>query len=145
MGMEIKFQSSNEHYVADACVAWCFDDRFTPLMGEFLKQFSHLDVVKVAGGAKALAGGPSPERDFVLGQIKASVRLHATKRIILMVHIDCGAYGGSKVFNNDMAQEKTHHEKELAVAVAFLNQEISGISILCVLADFDGLYEVPTV
>lgn len=141
MEQEIKFESAKEHYIADACVAWCFDDRFTPLMGEFLKQFPHSDVVKVAGGAKALAGGPSPERDFVLGQIKASIRLHATKKVVLMVHIDCGAYGGSKVFGNDMAQEKPHHEKELAAARAFLNKEIPDAPASCILADFDGLYE----
>ena len=134
--------SSKDHYVADACVLWCFDDRFTPLMNDFLKSFGHSDVVKSAGGAKALAGGASPERDFVLGQIQASIRLHATKEIILMLHMDCGAYGGSKSFGNDHAKEQAHHEAELAVAREFLAAQIPGVPVRCVIADFDGLYEI---
>ena len=68
----VKFDSSKEHYTADACVVWCFDDRFYKLLKAFGKQegFAHIDLVKVAGGAKALAGDASPDRDFVLNQIK---------------------------------------------------------------------------
>ena len=94
----LDFKTDSAHYSADVCLAWCFDDRFTPVMHELLKQFGHADVVKSAGGAKALAGGESPERDFVFNQIAASIRLHAAKEIVLMVHVDCGAYGGSKAF-----------------------------------------------
>jgi carbonic anhydrase len=32
--------------------------------------------------------------EFVLEQIRKSIRLHGTRRVILMVHSDCGAYGG---------------------------------------------------
>jgi hypothetical protein len=52
----------------------------------------HPDPIKIAGGAKCLAS-PEPEsdREFVLDQIRKSMRLHETKRVILMVHSD-GAY-----------------------------------------------------
>ena len=138
----LDFTTSKDHYTADACVLWCFDDRFTPLMNEFLKTFSHSDVVKSAGGAKALAGAASPERDFVLSQVQASIRLHATKEIILMIHMGCGAYGGSKVFDNDTAKEQAHHEGELTKARVFLAEQIPGAPVRCVIADFDGLYEI---
>lgn len=138
----LDLQLSKDHYIADVCVAWCFDDRFTSLMNEFLKQFPHSDVVKIAGGAKALAGGASPERDFVLGQIQASIRLHATKEIVLMVHMDCGAYGGSKVFDNDEAKEQAHHTEELVKARDFLAQQIPGVPVRCVIADFGGIYRI---
>lgn len=141
----VKFDSPKEHYTANACVVWCFDDRFYKLLKAFGKQekFGHIDLVKVAGGAKALADGPSPERDFILDQIKKSVMLHATKRVILMLHRDCGAYGGSKNFPGGAGAERTELVKQLHQAQDFVKKELSDVAGLVVdacFADFDGLY-----
>ncbi len=137
------FQSPREHYAAQACVVWCFDDRFYKLLKAFGKQngLKNIDLVKVAGGAKALAGGPSPERDFVLNQVKTSIRLHGAKRVILMLHRDCGAYGGSKNFENGDVERK-NHETQLRAAKDFLADEIPGVAVDAYFADFDGLYEI---
>ena len=53
---------------------------------------AHSDPIKVAGGAKCLAS-PQREgdREFFLERIRPSMSLHGTKRVILMVHSDCGA------------------------------------------------------
>jgi len=99
-------------------------------------------LVKIAGGAKALAGEPSPDRDFVLNQIKISARLHGTKRVVLMLHRDCGAYGGSKSFT-DADTEKEELMKQLHQAQDFVKKAMSDIEGLTVdvgFADFDGLY-----
>jgi hypothetical protein len=120
---------------------WCFDDRFSDLLGEFSKEFKNFDLIKIAGGAKALAGDDSSERDFVLDQIKTSVRLHGTKSIVLMLHRDCGAYGGSKSFA-DEDSEKIHFESQLANAKNFLTSEISDVPIDIYFAEFDGLYSI---
>jgi carbonic anhydrase len=143
MGPFVKFESSKEHYMADACVVWCFDDRFYKLLKAFGKQegFAHIDLVKIAGGAKALAGEASPDRDFVVNQIKTSVRLHGTKRIILMLHRDCGAYGGSKSFP-DADSERTYFEGQLRVTREFMTGEIASVPIDAYFADFDGLYHI---
>lgn len=142
----VKFDSQKEHYTADACVVWCFDDRFYKLLKAFGKQerFDHIDLVKVAGGAKTLAGDASPDRDFVLGQIKTSVRLHGTKRVVLMLHRDCGAYGGSKSFTDAVA-EKAELIKQLHQAQDFVKQalhEVDGLTVDACFADFDGLYKI---
>ena len=44
---------SKDHYTADACIVWCFDNRFWPAFEEFLKskQVRHFDPVMVAGGS----------------------------------------------------------------------------------------------
>ena len=123
---------------------WCFDDRFYKLLKAFGKQegFRNIDLVKIAGGAKALAGDASSDRDFVLGQIKASGRLHGTKRVVLMLHRDCGGYGGSKSFAN-ADTEKAELMKQLHQAQDFVKREMSGVESLvvdAVFADFDGLY-----
>jgi len=136
------FTSSRDHYEADACVVWCFDDRFYKLLKAFGKHvgFNHIDLVKVAGGAKALAEDDSSERNFVLSQILASIRLHGTKKIILMLHRDCGAYGGSKQFSNS-EQETAYYEDRLRTAKNFVSKEVS-IPVEAYFADFDGLREV---
>jgi hypothetical protein len=141
MERKISFQSSADHYVADACIVWCFDDRFSDLLGEFSKTFKNSDLVKIAGGAKALAGGPTFERDFVLNQIKTSIKLHGTKRIALMLHRDCGAYGGSKSFV-DTDAELNSQKDQLSAAKNFLSSEISDIPVDLYFADFDGLYAI---
>ena len=141
MELSVKFESPKEHYTADACVVWCFDDRFYKLLKAFGKQekFGHIDFVKIAGGAKALAGDASPDRDFVLNQIKTSARLHETKRVILMLHRDCGAYGGSKNFANVDA-EREELVKQLHRAQDFVKKELSDLTVEACFADFDGLY-----
>jgi hypothetical protein len=138
----VTFESSKEHYIAGAVVVWCFDDRFYKLLKAFGKQreFKNIDLVKVAGGAKALAGDTSPDRDFILGQIKASIRLHDTKGVVLMLHRDCGAYGGSKHFS-DGSVEQEYYFSQLKKAKEFLMTEIA-IPIETYFADFDGLSQV---
>ena len=143
----VNFKTNPEHYHADACVVWCYDDRFYKLLKKFGKRqdFKNIDLVKIAGGAKALAAGSEDDvmataaRDFVIGQIKASVRLHAAKRIILMLHLDCGAYGGSKSFA-DTAVEREHYAADLRAARDFVRKEVPAVPVDAYFADFDGLY-----
>ena len=136
------FDSSKEHYFGAVCILWCFDDRFSALLQALIKgrEIKNADVVESAGGAKALASPAGPERDFVLTQIKLSVKLHGTKKTILMLHMDCGGYGGSGTFNNDRDAEMKHHDAELSAARAFLLREIPEMEVECLIADFDGLY-----
>lgn len=92
----IAHKTDMAHVSADACIVWCFDPRFTELLHAFVasQNFKHYDLIKIAGGAKDLAGQTkSPSKDFVIDQIGKSIRLHDPKRIILMAHTNCGAYG----------------------------------------------------
>jgi carbonic anhydrase len=82
------------------------------------------------------------DREFVLEQIRKSVRLHGTRRVILMLHSDCGAYGGLAVgFAGDAAAEAAHHERELQLAAANLRAAIPGIEVQGYFVDFDGIWE----
>src|ERR1700735_3886198 len=110
------FDAPRAQYVCDAAIVWCFDNRFQDGFAKFLKRngvvFS--DPIKIAGGAKALASpAQETEREFVLDQIRTSIRLHRTQLEILMVLSDCGAYGGLAAFNDDPRAEAEHHEAEL--------------------------------
>ncbi len=140
------FDAPREKYQCDAAVIWCFDNRFQLGLTRYLKRIGIInsDPIKIAGGAKSLA---SPEheadREFVLEQIRKSIRLHGTTRVALMLHSDCGAYGGlAGGFNGDVRTEASHHEDELRRAAAFLKEAIPDVRVLAYFVDFDGVWEV---
>ena len=127
------FDAPREKYHCDAAILWCFDNRFELGFRKFLKRIAVInsDPIKIAGGAKVLA---SPEREadreFVLEQIRKSMRLHGTRRVILMLHSDCGAYGGlDGGFGGNTAAEAAHHERELYRAAVNLKAAIPTIDV----------------
>ena len=140
------FDAPREKYHCDAAVIWCFDNRFHLGLTKYLKRLGvvNADPIKIAGGAKALASpeGES-EREFVIGQIRKSIHLHGTRRVILMLHSDCGAYGGlAGAFGGDARAEALHHEHELYRAARFLGEAIPGVEIQGYFVDFEGIWAV---
>lgn len=140
------------HYKAQACIVWCFDDRFSKALDSFAKSchFDNFDLVKVAGGAKVLAiPGDSSEKDFILRQIKTSISLHKTDIVVIMTHSDCGAYGGLKSFGNNEETEKRFHEEELRSALAFLRAALlsdesipKNVSVEAIFVDFENIFRI---
>jgi carbonic anhydrase len=117
--------STKDHYTADVCIVWCFDARFSSLYDAFIKErgYGQIDLVKIAGGAK--------ETDFIIDQIGKSIKLHHTPHVVLMVHNECGAYGGST--------DPIFYEAELKKAADRVREAFPDITIEPVFADFDGL------
>jgi hypothetical protein len=153
----VPFESLKDHYTAAACIFWCYDARFGKLFDAFLaarglsKDVAKVDEVKGAGGAQALAlgagdeanGANSPDREVAASQLRKSIALHKTERVILMLHMDCGGYGGSKAFNNDHRAEWDHHVAELAKAASFVRATFPEIKETeSWIADFDGIRKV---
>jgi len=68
------------------------------------------------------------------------MRLHRTTRIVLMVHSDCGAYGGLQAFGGDEESEAAHHEAELRAAEQFLKSNVPAIDVECVYLRFTGVW-----
>ena len=138
------FDAPRDRYVCDAAIVWCFDNRFETGFRKFLKRsgVEYWDAIKIAGGTKCLA---SPEletdRDFVLNQIRISMRLHQTKRVILMLHSDCGAYGGLEAFPNPEA-ERANHRAELRKAAEVVNNAIPGLTVDGYFVDFEGVWHM---
>jgi hypothetical protein len=137
------FDAPRDPYECDAAIVWCFDNRFELGFRKFLQRSGvvNSDPIKIAGGAKSLAS-PSVEsdREFVIEQIRTSIRLHNTRRVILMLHSDCGAYGGLASFQNDAVAERLHHRAELRRAVAILRSAIPGLTIDPYFVDFEGVW-----
>ena len=139
------FDSPAEPYIADAAVLCCFDHRISTAVRKFLKKqaIERPDMVIVAGGAKTLASPRNDfERDFILEQVRMTIRLHQTKRVLVMSHSDCATYGGLAHFNGDRDAEAAHHRAELLRAGDLLTTNFPGISVEPYFVKFDGVWEV---
>lgn len=137
------FDSQTDLYRADACVVSCFDARFELVTRKFLKKRGiwWADPFKIAGGAKTFASpADESERSFALEQVRTSMRLHGTHRVMLMVHSDCGAYGGLRAFDGNEELEAANHETELRAAAQFLKSSIPAIEVECYYLKFNGVW-----
>ena len=141
----LHFTSQTERYKCEAAVVWCFDNRFELVLRKLLKRLrvTYFDPIRIAGGTKYLAS-PQHERDreFVLDQIRISMRLHETKSVILMLHSDCGAYGGLAAFENNSEKEAQHHCLELRRAASYLLSQIPELAVQPFFVDFEGVWEI---
>jgi len=89
------------------------DFRFMKGIRGFLDQNNltgDCDLVSIAGAMKSVSDPDAPisEKEFVLKQIGLSHDLHQIKHLILMHHLDCGAYGGSSAFESIEAEHERH-------------------------------------
>ncbi|HEY6305801.1 MAG TPA: carbonic anhydrase [Candidatus Angelobacter sp.] len=147
MNKVFHFDSPRERYKCEAAVVWCFDNRFELVLRKLLKRLAvgYFDPIRIAGGTRYLASSQSEDeasRRFVLEQIRISMRLHETKTVILMLHSDCGAYGGLAAFAEDAAKEAQHHSQELQRASSYLLSQIPELTVKPYFVDFEGVWEI---
>jgi carbonic anhydrase len=139
------FTSPTQRYKCEAAVIWCFDNRFELVLRKLLKRLGveYFDPIRIAGGTKYLAA-PEHEydREFVLEQIRISMRLHQTHTVILMLHSDCGAYGGLAAFGGDPEKEARHHCLELQRATSYLLSQIPELTVKPFFVDFEGVWDI---
>ena len=137
--LTLEYKVTSEHYTADACIVCCIDDRFTPMLKRFARQKGYLkiDWIKVAGGAKDF-DDTSTVHAYLRKQIVKSLELHHTKRVDIVIHTDCGAYGGD---NNDVFSV-TELERIRSEIKTELHENGYDVSVVAYLATFNGLYEV---
>src|SRR5215470_11061988 len=141
MRKRLHFDAPSLPYVTDACVIVCFDHRYGNTWRKFLKRMGTrvTDTIVIAGGAKPLASCEDEAgKRFVLEQIKVSVRLHGTGRVILIAHADCGAYGGISAFGGSASAEAEHHWQELERAADAVRAALPALQIECYFMNFDG-------
>lgn len=91
----------------------CMDFRLVKTLQDWAKKQGlegDFDLVSLGGSAMNIVD--VVRRDFMFKQLEISVGLHHAKRVILINHQDCGAYGGSEAFESAEA-EKAKHEEDL--------------------------------
>ncbi len=115
----------------------CIDFRFAADIKAYLEDenlLGDIDVVSIAGCVKNLVD-PAKETDaeFVMRQLDISKRLHGVGRVVLMNHLDCGAYGGRKAFAS-AADEHARHADDLEKAKAMILAKYPDLEVQNVLA-----------
>lgn len=98
-----------EEHHCQAAVVTCIDFRFQKYIDGWIRENlgeGNHDRIALAGGVKDL--------ETIVGQLKISHRLHDIKKIILMNHEDCGAYGAdgtAKRHAGNLAEAKSEAQK----------------------------------
>ncbi|MBZ5597060.1 MAG: hypothetical protein LAN83_01950 [Acidobacteriia bacterium] len=138
------FDSPPEQYVADAAVLCCFDQRIRQVVNKFLRRRGILrpDMIVVAGGAKTLASPRNDfERDFILEQVRMSIRLHQTKMVMLTCHSDCATYGGLAAYDGNLQAEAENHVRELWRAADLVRASFPQVEVEPYFINFEGVWE----
>lgn len=115
--MKLPFNYKNIH-TCEAVVLCCIDFRFWRETVEFVEKelgIKSFDFPSLPGAAKAVNDAPD-DSNIAMKCISVPCDLHHVKKIVLINHQDCGAYGGSAKFNSDEQAEQKFHEQELKKA-----------------------------
>ncbi|WKZ29296.1 MAG: hypothetical protein QY323_01040 [Patescibacteria group bacterium] len=85
-------------------------------------------ILAMAGGAKDVEGTMRRSR-LTLAQINDYRERHDLRTIVITCHTDCGAFGGSQMFENT-AHEDAQFDYRLRVARGVLRRRFSGVAII---------------
>lgn len=120
---------------AKALILRCMDFRFVTTLRKHLVHLGlkdQYDLVSVAGAAKNMVDPfDAKDPEFVIRQIDVARRLHHIAEVIIINHLDCGAYG--KIFNSK-EEERRRHEADLEKAKIMILKKFPDLSIRLVLA-----------
>ncbi len=114
--------------LTDAVVVHCIDFRLQEYLNRWLDEKigeGNYDRVAFAGGVL--------DFETIFGQIKIAENLHEIKKVILINHEDCGAYGAE-------GSVERHHQ-DLQVAAGKIKAEYPSLEIEGYYLHLNGLFE----
>jgi len=112
--MSYSFNYKNIH-TCQAVVLCCIDFRFWRETARFVEEelgLESFDFPSLPGAAKAI-NDCQDEKGLAMQCVSVPCNLHHAKTLVIVNHQDCGAYGGSKMFNGDELAEENFHRLEL--------------------------------
>lgn len=115
------------HYCTTIVIT-CIDFRFQDLIENWLKEKfppKSYDRVALGGGVKNL--------DTVLSQIDIAVKLHHIKKVVLINHEECGAYGAESI--------PQKHQQDLQKAKAEIKKQYPNLQVEIYYLKKDGTFE----
>ncbi|MDD4333203.1 MAG: carbonic anhydrase [Patescibacteria group bacterium] len=130
--MKIEFKFKGIHAV-DTAVVLCMDFRFQKETQEFFGKelgINNFDLIAIPGAGQAIIA----DDDLALKSLAVSNDLHHVKKIIVVHHQDCGAYGGSGKFNGDAMAEESFHKEELQKTKEKINSLYPNLEVTMVFA-----------
>lgn len=121
-----------EKHHCSTVVVGCVDFRFREANDAFVEDGlgeTDFDTLNFPGGGKNFVEDTPERESFVKAIEKVCVDLHGVRRIVLLNHWDCGAYGGSKHFHG-AAEEEAKHRTDLERAKEFLQGRFPDLEII---------------
>lgn len=133
---EVSYQNSHQsggHHCKNLLIR-CMDFRFHRELDKMLEELfrdegglGDYDSPGVGGGAsKAVVDDAS--RPVVFSAIDIGIEKHQISRVLIVDHIDCGAYGGSSRFGSPEEEEK-FHSGELKKAAVIIKKRYPQLEI----------------
>jgi len=134
-------ENQNEICKCENLVIRCMDYRFHADLPALLAEhfgvecFSY-DSPGGCGGSKSLID--ERPREMMLEALDLGVSLHGVKRLVIVDHVDCGAYGGSEQFDSPEA-ERLFHVKRLRKAGQIAAEAQPEVETVLFYQDHEGL------
>lgn len=116
------------NHTCDALVVTCIDFRFQDYINNWISKnipTKSYDRVALSGGVKNL--------ETILGQLEISKKLHDIKKVILINHEDCGAYGESGTLEK--------HAENLKNAAKKIKETHPDLEVEAFYLHLDGTFE----
>lgn len=135
-----EFGGMMEH-TCPAAVITCIDFRFWQKLLDYMatRGETSFDLISMAGGAKNLIDNET--RPVIFKQLDICTQKHCIKKVYLVNHIDCGAYGGSAAF----ASREEEEEKligDLGKAENFIKEKYPDLEVEKLLMDFEEIRDL---
>ncbi len=133
-------------HTIQACIITCIDYRFQKQIRTYLEKeglLGEADIISIAGAAHDLVVATRNEhKDYLLGQVSASIALHHPKKVILIDHQDCGMYALSGKISPglDFSEDLQKHRLYLEEARLRLQAVFDSIPVELVFAGLDGSF-----
>lgn len=122
------------NHSCEALVITCIDFRFQEYIHNWIAENlppKSYDRVAFAGCVKNF--------DTILDQVRISKRLHHIKKVILINHEDCRAYGTENFPDSEAEHQK--HEEDLKVASEKIKSEFPELEVKMYYLHLDGSFE----
>lgn len=136
--MNTSTTSAHNHGVSDVVIS-CIDYRFRARVADWIKQAlnDQADLIAVAGDSKAFLDDASGQ--YLLNLIKIAVDLHGVTTVHVLDHIDCGAYGGSKM-HDCLENEEAFHSERCSLAADTIARTFPHLNVKSHIVTFDNIH-----
>jgi carbonic anhydrase len=130
----VSFAEEHAHE-CENLVVMCMDFRFHEKVSQVIEHsgYRQFDLVAMPGGSKSITDEAT--RAAALAAIEIGVSVHHIRRVIIVDHVDCRAYGGSEAFESPEAEESRHADA-LLQAGRIIHERSPELEVLPVYADW---------
>lgn len=124
----------------DVLAISCIDGRFITRTIDWISEKTGglFDFTTGVGASKAFLDGTN---SYPLSIIETSLKLHNIKEVWLIDHIDCGAYGGSKMHASPEA-EKEFHLGKMKEAEEIIKNKFPNLLVKKIYVDWETIEEI---